>query len=172
MRTVCGKSLRNVCLGSLMAIFFMGSVWAQPGNGGSMSDREGQEHNKKRFAEISEKLNLTKEQQAKIDANREQTRKEFDAQREQIVAKQKELSTALEAATLDMNNVTKIHNEFKALTAKREDQRLAAILQVRQILTPEQFSQFMKMAAERKEVVHEGFEKKWAGKDKKNKPGK
>ena len=151
MKTRYEKSLRNVCLGGVVAILFMGSVWAQPAQGGRMNDKDRQEHGKKFFAEISEKLNLTKEQQTKIDANREKNRKEFEAIKEQLQAKQKELSQALEAAVLDMNNVGKIHSEFKALMAKKEDQRLAAILEVRQVLTPGQFAQFQKMAAERKD---------------------
>ena len=38
--------------------------------------------------------------------------------------------------------IQQIHSEIKALIAQREDDRLAGVLQMRQILTPEQFAQF------------------------------
>ncbi|MBF0121876.1 MAG: periplasmic heavy metal sensor [Candidatus Omnitrophica bacterium] len=140
------KILRGVCLGGLMAIFCIGSVWAQP-QGDLANDKDG---GKKRLVQIAEKLKLSPDQKTKLDANREKARQDLEVVKEQMTAKQKELTQALEATALDRNGVTRIHGEYKTLVAKKEDLRLAAILEVRSILTADQFVQFQNMMADRK----------------------
>lgn len=43
---------------------------------------------------------------------------------------------------LDMNKITQIHNDLKAILLKMEDHHLEVILEVRRILTPEQLNKF------------------------------
>jgi Spy/CpxP family protein refolding chaperone len=44
-----------------------------------------------------------------------------------------------------MNRINRLHSETKKLHAEMADHRLEGILEVREILTPEQFSEFMEL---------------------------
>ena len=168
MKTGYEKSVRSIGLCALMAVFLMGSVWAQRA-GADAGDRE---RGQKGFGQMVEKLKLTPDQKEKFDANREKDREEAVALREQMSAKQKELSQALEAVVLDRNNVNRIHGEYKALVAKKEDARLASILEIRSILTPDQFSQYQSMMSEKRGPKGEGAQKAGAKGAKGEKAGK
>lgn len=150
MKTAQGKDLGRILLGGVISVFVMGSVWAQPMDEDGPGGKGRPDHGKRPFAEIFEKLKLTKDQKARLDASREEVKKQAEELRDKMGEKHKELGAALDAATLDMNKVTKVHAELKALIAQREDQRLAAILEVRKVLTPQQFAEFQKIAGERK----------------------
>jgi Spy/CpxP family protein refolding chaperone len=92
------------------------------------------------------KLNLSKEQQAQMDGNREKHRAEFEAMKKQMSDKREALRKVLDAEMLDMKAVQAAHQELKDLILKMEDYHLAAVLEIRQVLTPEQFKQFQAMA--------------------------
>ncbi|MBF0593587.1 MAG: Spy/CpxP family protein refolding chaperone [Candidatus Omnitrophica bacterium] len=147
-----------LCAGILAAAFYAPAVWAQTPDAkvadSQVKPEDREAKIKKHFAEMAETLKLTKEQQAQLDKNREQRKAEFESSREKISAKRQELREALDGTQLDIKKVTAIHNELKELMIKREDQHLAAILEIRQVLTPEQFAQFQKMGAERKGPPH------------------
>jgi Spy/CpxP family protein refolding chaperone len=48
-------------------------------------------------------------------------------------------------AKLDMAQINQFHTTLKDLHGRRADHRLEGILEVRKILTPEQFSEFMEL---------------------------
>ncbi|MBF0387431.1 MAG: Spy/CpxP family protein refolding chaperone [Candidatus Omnitrophica bacterium] len=161
MNTITQKS--KVLLCGIMAVALMApAAWAQAPAESPVSEKKMEEKSKGHFADLAEQLKLTKEQKAQLDKNRAQRKAEFESSREKISAKRLELKTALESPELDIRKVTAIHNELKAIMSKREDDHLAAILEIRKLLTPEQFAQFQKMAPDRKGFNRKAENKKGA----------
>ena len=74
--------------------------------------------------------------------------------------KREQIKEELQRADFDSNKVKQIHNELKSLKFQAEDHRLDGILEVRTILTPEQFNKFMELKKNRKDHKKEGNWKK------------
>ena len=151
-------------LGSLVAVMIMPSAMAKAVNEGikpvKAMEGKGWKHEGKMF----ETLGLTKEQKVALEENRGKDRAQFKVLRERMQLKRKELRTELEKPQLEMSKVTAVHNELKALMMAMEDQHLAAILEIRKVLTPEQFVKFQAMMPDKKGPRHGQMH----GKDKKN----
>ncbi len=109
--------------------------------------------------ELFEALNLTPEQEEQMQKHREAQRAQRKSSFEGIKAKKDALQKALQEVNLDMSKVAQINAELKDLLNAMQDNRLAAILGVRDILTPEQFKGFLE------------FKEKHKGKWRKNKKG-
>ena len=103
-----------------------------------------QEIMKKDFRKIFDQLNLTSEQKQKLEENRIKYNKEANMLREEMRNKKELLREELAKPELDMNKITQIHNDLKAVLLKIEDHLLKRILEVRRILTPEQINKFHK----------------------------
>ena len=132
------------CLVMAAGMCLMGAAWAQPAQMPGGEKVRG-ERVRKDFSEMFEKMQLSGGQQARLDANRERHKGEMEAIRRQMNAKRQELREALEQPAMDINRVRQVHSELKELMLKKEDQHLSAILEIRGILTPEQFAQFQQM---------------------------
>jgi Spy/CpxP family protein refolding chaperone len=91
---------------------------------------------------IQSQLNLTADQEKKLKQNREAHREVMKTLHEALRAQREALGAELEKTSFDMNRVKSIHEELKGIEARMADQRLSGILEVRQILTPEQFKKF------------------------------
>lgn len=149
MKTVLER-IRGVLTVAVMGLVLTASsAIAQPMEEGPMKDKD-EARGKKHFAEMFEKLKLTKEQRDQLDKNREAHKAVFEDLKEKISAKHQQLRTLLDSPVLDIARVKATHQELKDLLNQKEDQHLAAILEVREILTPEQFVEFQKMAPDRK----------------------
>ena len=96
-------------------------------------------------AEVFKQLGLTAEQEAKSKEHKEKHHGEMKAMKEQIRDKKEQMKQELQKADFDVNKVKQINEELKTLMVQIEDHHLEGILEVRQILTPEQFSKFMEL---------------------------
>lgn len=96
-------------------------------------------------AEMHKKLGITPEQEEKLSAQREAHHNQMEVIVKEIKTKKEELQAELQKADFDEGKVKAIHSELKSLKAKMEDARLEKILEVRKVLTSEQFTQFMQM---------------------------
>ena len=100
---------------------------------------------KKRRDLIHKQLNLTPEQEKKLEA----LRKIHENQREDffknIETKREELKNELESQELNKEKINQLHSELKAILCQGEDYRLNEILEVRTILSPEQYKKFIKV---------------------------
>lgn len=103
-------------------------------------------------------LNLTQEQKDKLHANKDKKRQQMKALHEQMKVQKQTLHYELMNPKLDMKKINAAHGKIKSLEGQMDDLRLNSILEVRKILTPEQFSKFLGMMKERRS-------------DKLNKPG-
>jgi len=92
--------------------------------------------------EIFSQLNLTESQKKQLEANKIQHRAKMKSAREQMKSYREAFQQELMKPQLDMNKIHKLHNSLKALESQMADDRLNSILEVRTILTPQQFSEF------------------------------
>ncbi|OGX35456.1 MAG: hypothetical protein A3C36_01715 [Omnitrophica WOR_2 bacterium RIFCSPHIGHO2_02_FULL_52_10] len=97
---------------------------------------------------LHKKLGITPEQAEKLDAQKAKHREGLKTLWEEIKAKREALAAELQKKEVNLDAVSKLHNELKALNAQKEDQRLEGILAAREVLTPEQFSQMMEFGKE------------------------
>jgi Spy/CpxP family protein refolding chaperone len=91
---------------------------------------------------IFEELGLSEEQKTQLKEIRQNSEKARENLKTLMDEKRQQLTAALQSATLNEQEVTRIHNELKGLKNQQEDQRLAFILEIRKVLTVEQFMKF------------------------------
>lgn len=131
----------------ILSLILLPEVKAQPEGRGY----EGRKIWGHKISEIHEQLGLTPDQKAQLKSHREKHRSQMEALHQQIKTKREQFTQELQKENFDLNKVKQIHSELKSLKAQMEDYRLDGILQVRQILTPEQFHKFRELKNQRKE---------------------
>jgi Spy/CpxP family protein refolding chaperone len=104
-----------------------------------------------RMARMDKELGLTAEQRKKLKEHRQSHRGEAKKFFEEIRTKREALREELEKPDFDKDKVKALNEELKALQNRMADHRLEGILEVREILTPEQFKRFHEMAGERRQ---------------------
>ncbi|OGX06283.1 MAG: hypothetical protein A2Z88_00545 [Omnitrophica WOR_2 bacterium GWA2_47_8] len=153
---------KNVVLGVALSLLLFSSSLALAGYEGEHKGKMKEKWAEKK-AEMYKELGLTPEQQAQLDAHKEKHRGQMKGLHEQIKAKREEVRAELQKPEVDTNKVQQVHNELKALKAQQEDHQLEGVLEVRKILTAEQFQKFMQLKEDwknkRKERFKEHFEK-------------
>ncbi len=110
------------------------------------------ERERERRRELFQQLELTPEQSAQIETIEQKSRSETETLRQEMrqnVEKMRSLLTASDAAPEELRQQ---HEQIQALREQLDDQRFETMLQVREILTPEQRTQ----AAELIEQHHPG----------------
>jgi len=110
-----------------------------------------------RMEEINRQLHLSPEQDRQLQAQRNRHEKQKEELNERIRVKKEELKQELEKQELCMEKVNQLHAELKVLLGQREDHRLEHILEIRNILTPEQLKKFLALI-ERYHTEAEGKE--------------
>lgn len=145
------KKMMSAAFGAAL-ILMMSSLSVYAGGPDGETDRsvKWKERMEARKQEMFNELNLTDEQKQKLEENRKKNKDEAQGLRGHI----KELKTAmrqeLEKDTLDMGKINQIQSQMKEAQAQMMDNRLKGILEVRGILTPEQFKKFSAKMEEHK----------------------
>jgi Spy/CpxP family protein refolding chaperone len=96
---------------------------------------------------VQEQLNLSEAQQALLEAHRNRHRTAAREFHNSMRAVREDLKAELEKLELDMEKIYQLNSELKEIHGEMADHRLAGILEVREILTAEQFADFMKLTA-------------------------
>ena len=91
---------------------------------------------------IYDDLGLTVEQRKLLEENKNKHKEQTEALFAQLRQKMTLLRQELEKSELNIQEVYQTNNELKQLQAQMLDNRLERILEVRKILTPEQFKKF------------------------------
>ncbi len=92
--------------------------------------------------EIYNDLGLTNEQRKLLEENKNKHKEQTKALFTQMRQKMTSLRQELEKSELNMQEIYQTNNELKQLQVQMLDNRLERILEVRKILTPEQFKKF------------------------------
>ena len=103
---------------------------------------------------IYKDLKLTEDQKKLLEENKKVHREKAKASFEKMKTFKEEFNQALMQKDLDMNKINQIQSQVKALQAEMTDDRLNSILEIRKILTPEQFSQFISFTEKHGRRVH------------------
>jgi Spy/CpxP family protein refolding chaperone len=96
----------------------------------------------KTAAKIVSELNLTPEQGEEIKNQRSEHRRIKKQLSHSLREKQKELKAELEKEVSDRGKVDRISKDIKQLQGERVDHRIEGVLQMKEILTPEQYRKF------------------------------
>ncbi len=136
---------------AMMAVILSASlVFSQP-----PGDRwQGSEVRKERMAYrmqvMEERLGLNDAQKELLAVHREKQRGAAKELRTRLRETRKALKAELTETKLDNETIDLLQGELKAVQAQMADQRLAGVLEVRGILTPDQFSEFMALKGKHK----------------------
>lgn len=102
-----------------------------------------QERREKKIQEIYNQLNLTDAQKKQLEQNKISNQDKKKDLYEKVRSYKDALNQELMKIDLDMTRINDIQNNIKALQVQILDERLSSILEVRKILTPEQFTKFI-----------------------------
>jgi len=119
-------------------------VFADPSSPSS-ADSAHEERMEGRMKRLHEQLHLTPDQEKKLKEHRQAHRAEGKKLRDAMKAKHEALEAEMSKPNFDEGKVKSLHSELAALRTQMEDHRLQGILDVRKILTPEQFAKFREL---------------------------
>ena len=141
--------LRFMCV--VMAVMSLTSsahaqFWGHGGDKGAMKEKREQ-----MVQQIYGQLNLSEEQKKMLEENKSkhQTAKESLSKNMETVMQA--MGEELKKKDLDMGKVNALHANLKDLRDQMSDERFNAVLEVRKILTQEQFVKFTELMEEQKE---------------------
>ena len=99
-------------------------------------------------------LNLSDDQVKQLKDIWEKSKASMKAVHEQMKANREALDAEIVKSAPDMNKVNDLQTQFKALQAQKTDAHLNALLDIKKILTPEQFAGFMALKKESRLKKH------------------
>jgi len=129
---------KSIIIGLAVVFVAVSAAYAQPQGGYQQRGDKQKEH-------ILKELNLTPEQQQKLEENRKAQRQEIEKLSVALKEKQAKLKEALKNPAVTKVTVEPLANEMKSLQAQLVDHRINGIFAVKEILTPEQFVKFQQM---------------------------
>ncbi len=132
-------------LGIIGVMLLTSNVYSQPQEDRFNRSDEMREKMKAKMLEVFKQLDLSPEQEKQIQTHRKNHRGQGREFREDMKAKKEAIRNELQKEELNMENVYTIHNELKDLLIQKADHRLEGILEVRKILTAEQFRKFCEL---------------------------
>lgn len=147
------KKMKLAVIILTLALFTGGAAYAQ-------MDCAGKQGDNKHMGRMFRELNLTSEQQQKLEDNRKAQREGMMKLRASIKEKYAQLQKDLKDQAVTKAAVTPLVNEIKSLQAQLVDNRINGIFAVKEILTPEQFAKFQQQAGQMKERMKSRFKER------------
>ena len=147
------KRIGLVMIGLVVSLFAVSFVYAQEQTAGMHAQKQGvaKPDGEKVKEGIYKELNLTPEQQAKLEENRKAHREKTTQLRTAMMEKEKQMQQALKDPAATRATIEPLVNEIKSLQGQLIDQRVSGIFAVKEILTPEQVAQLHQIMEKRKE---------------------
>ncbi|MDD5216594.1 MAG: periplasmic heavy metal sensor [Candidatus Omnitrophica bacterium] len=151
-RQMIWVALLGVALVSTPAYAFEG--WGENGK-----DGKGKFHQKREamMKKMTADLGLTEAQQKQIEDQHASMKQRQEEIFKGIETKRSELRAELDKPELDRARIDQLTNELSAFSAQKVKNRVEGILEIRTILTPEQFKQLHQKMEEKREA----FKAKW-----------
>jgi Spy/CpxP family protein refolding chaperone len=104
-------------------------------------------------------LNLTPAQQTQLDTQRAAQREAMKSIHQSVGAKRQELRAEIDKEKTDQAKIDSIAAELKNLEGQRIDQEIKGTLQIKTVLTPDQFKQLSAKRGDRKHGKHGWWKK-------------
>lgn len=139
-----------ICVFSTLPLLYAGSVNTPQAKSKSRCVSHGMRmrpEDKRR--DIFRKLNLTQEQKKLLDENKVKDRDKVRTLLDKMRSHRETLKQELMKKELDMKKINEIQSYLKTIESDMTDQRLDSILKVREILTPEQFEEFISLTGKK-----------------------
>lgn len=137
------NKIKRIVIGLAIVFLATSMAYAQL-QGGS------KQHNDKQRERIFKELNLTPEQQKKLEENRKVQREDIAKLQQAIKEKHAKLQEELKNPGVTRSTVEPLVNDIKSLQAQLIDRRINGIFTVKEILTPEQFVKFQSLIEKQK----------------------
>ena len=118
--------------------------YAQPEPGDIAAHQALEEKRRVKIAAMVEKLNLSEEQKRLLKENRNQYQERMRALFQRMRERKQQLQNEIQKGEVNKGKVSQINDELKQIQARLTDLRLDSILEVKKILTVEQFEEFLK----------------------------
>ena len=141
-----------ILIGVVVLIGFSLTVYTQP-CAYSMERIRGSKE--KKFEKLAKELNLTEEQKTQLKECREARMEKVMSLHDELVQEIKKLRAELEKTETDRRGIARISTRLKIIRGEMFDQRIEGILELKEILTPEQFQQL----SEKRKASREKFKK-------------
>ncbi len=113
----------------------------------------------KKFDKHLKELNLTPAQKTQLDTQRSAQREAMESIHQSIETKRHELRAEMDKDATDKAKLDSIATELKNLQGQRISQEIKGILQMKEVLTPDQFKKLNAMRENRKHGKHGGWKK-------------
>src|SRR4030066_2571372 len=137
----CKQKHFILLIGVVITLIFSSTIKVYAG--GAFEGDEGDSNRvrwEQNISKMYKKLSLTPGQDKQLKDHRDRHRSQMETLYKEIKVKREQLGEELQKTDFDIRKVQQVHDELKSLKASMEDNRLEGILEVRKILTPEQFS--------------------------------
>jgi Spy/CpxP family protein refolding chaperone len=108
---------------------------------------------------LMQELNLTTDQKARMKQSRELFRNQTKQLMQELQDKREALRQELDRTTTDRSRVTALSSDIKSLTSQLMDVRIQSVLELKDILTPDQYAKLMQKREdfrERRGGKHDG----------------
>ena len=158
------KIIIFLAIGALMLAASLVYASSDSPERGPQNENEFKEDMNARRKQLYEGLGLTEGQKKLLEENRKKSRGREEVLFKEMRGKMELIRRELQNDTLNMEVIYQINNDLKQIQAQMLDDRLEGILEVRKILTPEQFKMFNVKMEERfkhfkgrREGPREGF---------------
>jgi len=146
-------------LGLMLAatMVFTSSMLVYAENGAEQKDwHQGKKDHMHMMAKI---LNLSDDQEKQLKDSHQKQKEAMKAIFTQIKSNREAFSAEIVKATPDMNKVNDLQTQIKTLQSQMIDNSLSSTLEVKKIMTPEQFAGYMALKKAKRMMVHEGHDK-------------
>ncbi|MFH1355146.1 MAG: periplasmic heavy metal sensor [Candidatus Omnitrophota bacterium] len=145
------KKMRVVSILCAGVLLWLNAAYAQ------MPQCEGKDSSEKPGRRILQQLNLTGEQQAKLEENQAAQKLKMQASISKMKEAQAKLKEAIQDPKSTRITVEPLIKKIKEIQAQMIDNRTEGIFAAKEILTPEQFRQFQQIVEKRREGVKGRF---------------
>ncbi len=135
----------------ILSLLLSLSVQAQNGQGRGNGEGKGKYHQ-----QMIQELDLTEQQQKDMKALKESKPTDRKAKREEAKKHREELDELLRASSVDKNAIDNKIAEISKMTAEKMNARIDHLLEVKKILTPEQFNTFLDLKKEKMQNKRKG----------------
>jgi Spy/CpxP family protein refolding chaperone len=137
--------------GLIVALMALSAPMVYADNAGGDKDSWHHGQHDKMMAKI---LNLTDDQQKQLKDNWEKQKTAMKSIFEQMKSNREAFEAEIVKATPDMSKINDIQAQLKTIQAQMVDNHLNSLLEIKKILTPEQFAGYMALEKAKKLMMH------------------
>jgi Spy/CpxP family protein refolding chaperone len=120
------------------------------------SHQAGDSHHDQQDHMMFKILNLSEDQKKQLKDSRKKQMKAMNSILEQMKSNREEFNAEIVKARLDMNKIKNNQAHLKSIQSQIVDNHLDSILEIKKIMTPEQFAGYMALENEKKLKKHDG----------------